>query len=76
MAPRTTGGRMKGLAAGLELREATKKRKGSEDIPGISNGHLLVLVTKYCEITECPFSCFNPCFCRHLCTEGHQDLLS
>lgn len=58
MAAHLTAGRMKGLAAGLELREVTKK-KGKLKQPRHPSGHLLVLVTKYCEITECPFSCFD-----------------
>lgn len=40
------------------------KGRGSENIPVISNCRLLSLLTKFWEVSKCPFSCFDLCFCR------------
>lgn len=52
------------------------KGRGSENIPVISNSHLLALLTKFWEVSKCPFSCFDLCFCRCSFTECHWGLLS
>lgn len=45
MAPHLTTGSMKGVAAGLELKEAIKK-EGKWEYPSISKHHILLLVGK------------------------------
>lgn len=63
----------KALQQGWNWEKEIKGRR-SENIPVISNWHLLALLTKFWEVSKCPFSCFDLYFCR--CTECHWGLLS